>query len=457
MMSRGKIWTLVFVLSIFPFGAALADVRAQHVCFPSFSFTEVQRIIDTGVCFSGSEHTCWVGVRGDWLDLTGSVSHVSGPTATIEIVAKGVEDSGAIGGDCIPRSNKDREGFVRLHLKNINGAGTMRLRLNRVGGQDTISVTIRDGRTFLSKKLEPRFTTARAGEAKVFELEGSGLGKLQLKGSSSRLQSGSGLSSSAPVNNDLRGIGVGRDEILSKTTTTARVRLTFSTVGTISLRDKLAFSDGEPALNQKFGWPEVNVSAGAGGQNPPPPPPRDNTDGGSGGNIIQDDRPNLTPQQPSIAPLLKKLGSLKATKIDSRHCPSSSQDQEVEVDVPAFDWGVANDDRSAVNTPFTVTLLDGDTNRPLATETVQNIGESSTRIFRNWPGRPARVKVIFVTAANPDFADYDRSPGCYIATALVSSTKLDPQSLIVRVDSGGPNNTGVIAERVENDNDLVRR
>jgi hypothetical protein len=253
------------------------------------------------------------------------------------------------------------------------------------------------------------------------------------------------------------------DEILSTTTTTARVRLTFAqtrnATGMVSLEEKLAFSDGEPELNQRFGWPEVRVSAGRGGQNPPPPPPPANQGGGGGGVSNQGRDPNLTPQQPSIAPLLNKIGNLKATMIPMFYCSlAPGVDQEKEVAVPAFDWGVANDNRSAVNTAFTVTLIDGTSNTTLATETVQTIVQSGTRIFRNWPGRPARVRVIQVTAAHPKFAlEYNSSTGCYIPTALVGSTRLDPKMLIVRVDPGGPNNIGVITESVENDNDLVRR
>ncbi|MEO8033672.1 MAG: hypothetical protein ABI837_04520 [Acidobacteriota bacterium] len=163
--------------------------------------------------------------------------------------------------------------------------------------------------------------------------------------------------------------------------------------------------------------------------------------------------PNLTPQAPSPAPLLRKINFTSATMIPMFYCGRVPADQAMDVDVPAFDWGVANDDRTAVNRAFSVAILNGASNNaPLATQSVQSIPRSGTRIFRNWPGRPTRVRVLNVTAANPKFgSEYDSTPGCYIPTALAGSVTLDPKSLIVRVDSDGQ-----ITERVESDNDLTR-
>jgi hypothetical protein len=162
--------------------------------------------------------------------------------------------------------------------------------------------------------------------------------------------------------------------------------------------------------------------------------------------------PNLKPQSPSTAPLLRKINNGPATMIPSFYCAGISADQEVEVQVPPFDWGVANDDRSAVQEPFSVSLLGGSTRASLATQTVSIIPESGTRIFRNWPGRATRVKVIKLTRENPRLAaEYEGTPGCYIPTALAGKITLDPKPLIIRVDDGGR-----IAERVETDNDLTR-
>ena len=163
--------------------------------------------------------------------------------------------------------------------------------------------------------------------------------------------------------------------------------------------------------------------------------------------------PNLTPQAPSAAPLLRKINAAPATMIPMFYCTGISADRETEVDVPAFDWGVANDDRAEVRHAFTVAIVDAASpGGTLVTEAVPSILRSGTRVFRNWPGRPTRVRVIHVTAANPKFrTEYGAAPGCYIPTALAGSVTLDPGSLIVRVDARGE-----IAERLENDNDLTR-
>lgn len=195
---------------------------------------------------------------------------------------------------------------------------------------------------------------------------------------------------------------------------------------------------------QRF-W--LGVRSGSGGA-----PVSVDTGSGGSGSVPGPNLPNLTPRSPSVAPLLRKINSKSATMIPMFYCGSVPDDQEMAVDVPAFDWGVANDDRAEISQAFSVAVLEGTSNAPLAKETVQSIPRSGTRIFRNWPGRPSHVRAINVTAANPKFgSDYDSSPGCYIPAALVGSVTLDPKSLIVRVDADGQ-----ITERVESDNDLKR-
>jgi hypothetical protein len=163
--------------------------------------------------------------------------------------------------------------------------------------------------------------------------------------------------------------------------------------------------------------------------------------------------PNLTPQNPSVAPLLRRINLGNAAMIPAFYCERVPSDRETEVDVPPFDWGVANDRAAAITQPFTVVVLDGQSkNTPLVKETVPSMPESGTRVFRNWPGRPTRVHVIKITTTHPQFSsEYGSTPGCYIPTAQLGRVKFDPQPLIVRVDAGGQ-----ITERVETDNDLRR-
>ena len=161
---------------------------------------------------------------------------------------------------------------------------------------------------------------------------------------------------------------------------------------------------------------------------------------------------NLTPQSPSTAPLLRKINTKRATMIAPFYCAGVPADQEMDVAVPPFDWGVANDG-SGVKETFLVTLRAGKAGELLlATQTVQSIPQSGIRVFRNWPRRPTHVRVVNVTGSNERFTtEYDATPGCYIPTALAGSVVLDPRPLIVRVDAGGH-----ITERVESDNELTR-
>lgn len=127
---------------------AHADVRVQKLCYKPISVPS-----STGskpVCFADPEtitESCTVGVRGDWLDTTNKVVYVSGPRVTPTIEKKGVDRQIARNGIevCDPGANKDREGFVELKLKNIEGSGTLRLKLERPGGSDTISIPIKNG------------------------------------------------------------------------------------------------------------------------------------------------------------------------------------------------------------------------------------------------------------------------------------------------------------------------
>jgi hypothetical protein len=448
MAARFKVLGLI-VFALMLSSPAFAEVRLQSACplYPSGLFTEVPRMGSSpgGRCYSG--HTCWVGVRGDWLDITDSTTILSGPRASIRISEKGVEDSGSLNGDCIPRSNKDREGYVRLALENISGSGTMRIRLNRAGGSDTINVEVLDGTTFVGTRIDGS-AAADTGESKIYSLKGANLDRLRLK-QANRI---SGLTSNLGSAGTVSGISsrptqLEADGIVSSTETTARVRLTFSEAGTFSLENRLEFEGGEPPLNASLGWPEVHIHRASGAQNPPPVAP---VQGGSGGKTVGSTTssvPNLTPVRlfPE-RPLLRKINTLSSLMIPMFFCSGVGNNEEEDVDIPAFEWGVANDNRAAVAQPFSVAVLNGTS--PLATQTVASIPESDTRTFRNWPGRPARIRVVKVTGP-PLLSEYNNSPGCYIPNALAGKVTLDPKPLVIRVDS-----TSQITERNEPDNDL---
>jgi len=98
---------------------------------------------------------CDVGIRGDWLDTTNKVTHISGPRAAIvsfgrNSVDKVIPVPFGVPAVCDPGTTKAREGFVLLSLNSITGSGNMRLRLDRPGGSDTVSIPIINGGIGLS-------------------------------------------------------------------------------------------------------------------------------------------------------------------------------------------------------------------------------------------------------------------------------------------------------------------
>lgn len=164
---------------------ALADVRVQKLCQKP---TGADR--QYPACFGDPEFTefCRVGVRGDWLDTTNRVVYVSGPRVTPTIERKGVDRQLAPFGAevCDPGANKDREGFVELQLRDIEGSGTLRLKLERPGGSDIISIPIKDG----SMRIRPSLTSSpikvvlaqnQPNQTVRFTIQGRGLDRLRVK------------------------------------------------------------------------------------------------------------------------------------------------------------------------------------------------------------------------------------------------------------------------------------
>jgi hypothetical protein len=229
-MSKGlKFLAIILALGfIFNSGVAQAAVRAKKVC------AGVPFANDLESCWVFEGGTCTVGVRGAFLDLTDQVSITSSrPDGNVTIVDKGVD----AGFGCVPTMLGTREGFVILKISNMDATGTMTIRMlrpNLLGGRDfdDISVDVKKG-TFLKVAT----FNATAGEPKEFVLEGGGMTLLKLI---------------APDENN---------EIISKTGTTARVKMTFPNTGTINLNTKLDFLVSATTLNDANGWPTVTVRA----------------------------------------------------------------------------------------------------------------------------------------------------------------------------------------------------
>ena len=410
--------SLVFtfaVFAVFQIHTANAEVRLQMACpivsgFPPGTGSLANR------CLSGL-HGCTVGVRGDWLDITNTVEIIAGPGADISAIEKGVD----FGGVCVPRAAKSREGYVKFNIANIERAGTLRLRLNRPGGSDTISIEVRDGSTYLRpvQTAASRFT--KEHEPKVFALSGKNLDKLVLTRASA-IDNAKRKARGGSADDD--------DAILGKTETTAQVRLTFGNDGTHSLEEKLSFEGAEP-LNALpgYGWPTVRVDKA------PPLPSA-----------------NLIPVAPD--PPLRVLGSAAPgrTGLSTVFCAGKRPQEEGEVAVHPFTWGAKNAGNLAVNGAFTVVLKESNGN-VLDTKQVPSLAAGATVTFTNWPGRQARIRVKNEddlpkppSTGNSVVAPGSTNPsGCHLAGDR-SGVKFDPV-LIVHVQS-----VGLLKESSEGDN-----
>jgi hypothetical protein len=385
-----------------------ADVRDHRLCVAANGFQESRFGATSAECFSG--HVCVVGVRGDWLDLTDRVTVESGPTARITIRDTGTGDArGAIGtlSTCVPTSTRSREGYVSILLADISGSGTMRLKLSRpnaIGGRDddTVSLVIKKGETYIA--LDTPYN-ATFGEPKELVFRGGNLDLLQLK-------------------NPEPG-----DEILSKSETEARVRLTFtrenSRTNPAPIENRLQFAGPEPALNERFGWPRVNVSGGSSRSTP----------------VASSSQTNIKPLNPSalLRPVDLRAGTgLQTGKIDDSFCAGLVANEVREMAVPPFRFSVQNMTGRPIAETFAVALTDR-SGRTLYTEDVQGLGANATKVISvpTWQGRQARFTVKNSQATpcptGPCGVMAGRVHGCFLDSSMTGRVTPDI-SLVIRVD-----------------------
>jgi hypothetical protein len=224
------------LIAALPPHSSFAAVRAAEVC-PVIPFP---RAATEGFCVDGPGLECFVGLRGAFLDFSDRVGVSGTSDATAVIFKKGVDDPGNSSGCGVPAAS-GREGFVLVRLTNFTQPGTMTVTVSRPNltfGRDVDSFTFEVKRgTFIT----PQTFTARATVEKTFDLTGSGLTLLKV------------------LHPELG------DEVVSRTSTTAQVRLNYQAPGTFRLDERVGFLVAHPDLNNSFGWPFVVVG------NPPPP------------------------------------------------------------------------------------------------------------------------------------------------------------------------------------------
>jgi len=249
-----KVIPSLILFSLFS-NTAFSEVRAMKLCSK-----QVNQILPVcvGNPMPGSYITCRVGVRGDWLDITSKVTHISGPRAAnvsinYKSVAKVVPVPFGTLAVCDPGTTKAREGFVELDLGSITGTGNMLLRLDRPGGSDTVSIPIINGGIGLS----PRTYSVPLNQEVILDVYGRNLQTLR-----ARPQAAIDANFARPGN--VVQILEIRDDFNSGAIQSqkARVRLQLTdfrnSASSIDLTNLIHFPQGVTEFNQIFGQPTIS-------------------------------------------------------------------------------------------------------------------------------------------------------------------------------------------------------
>lgn len=271
---------------------ALAAIRDSNICPSLANAVEIEagRTIPD-VCYSG--FFCYVGLRGDWLDLTDEVDIIGlSPLPRVSIDETGADPRSH---GCAPPSNRTREGFVVVRIQDITSLGRYRIKVSRVGNvginrhSNSHEIEVRNGGNYLdllSVNRQP--FSMRAGPAREVELKGRGLELLRVKtgvgqpfpeASGTRTAPaapGRGIAAAAaamrtpissarlPANAQVVSLEPAPFEIISARYDSVRIRVHILRPGIVRLEDYFEFASvrGVPtvaAINDDLGWPRFDV------------------------------------------------------------------------------------------------------------------------------------------------------------------------------------------------------
>lgn len=452
--------------------------------------------LNGGDCYSGKYMLgCYLGVRGDWLDITDKLTIISGPTATITITDKGADnkysENISLGSfEKVPAMRGGREGYILLELKNISGPGTMRIKMERpaFAGRDAdyVNINIKDGTFGLSP--EQNIRSINAGQTKIVEIFGYGLNGVSVKPgfssqpttntsvNSQRMQSVAGqinatvkdsvgqtlstLQANAQLTPEVKILS--RETGLLQDKMTVEFNLRNSTQQLrLNTADMFTFSKGTPPINARYGWPTIHAWAScAAGSEGCSSSSSSGTSGGSrngntgntGGStrISNQTELNLLPNINTPTLFIRKINTETSPIIlDQAICRGLIKQQEKEVDVPTITWMVTNAADVDINQTFSVSLINGNNpNLPFHTVTVNSIPARGLVSFNNWPGRPTKIKVKLMP--DPRQPNNNDANQCLLTDTRPAESLLDPRPMTIRVDSNHQVNEG----SRENDNDL---
>jgi hypothetical protein len=177
-------------------------------------------------------------------------------------------------------------------------------------------------------------------------------------------------------------------------------------------------------------------------------------------------RLNLTPALLTPTPFFRSLnptqpdGSALRRQVPQSMCAGFANDEERSVPLPPIRWGI-NYANLPAPAAVSADVINATTGALLQRQTAAPINQgngSDSRLFDNWTGRPAAVRLVFAfsTAKRaalgaPPVQGGAPSPiGCYLA-ATEPITRFDPPRLTFRVNTATPS----AAESNSNDNEIT--
>jgi hypothetical protein len=255
-MKNYQFLKIIFSLVLFSIfsSSSFAEVRTKKLC----NHDNYDLPVCVGNPMPGFYGSCRIGIRGDWLDTTNKVTHISGPRAVlVQIDYKSAEKvvplPFGVPSACDPGTTKAREGFIQLTIGSITGTGNMILRLDRPGGSDTVSIPVTNG----GIGLTPRAYNIPLNQEVILDVTGRNLATLRVRSQAEIDANFARLGNVVQILEIKDGVNIGavRSQI-------ARVRLQLTDFRnarkSIELTNLIHFPQGVTEFNQIFGQPTIS-------------------------------------------------------------------------------------------------------------------------------------------------------------------------------------------------------
>lgn len=257
-MKNYQFLKIIFSLVLFSIfsSSSFAEVRTKKLCIK-----QDNQILPVcvGNPMPGPYVSCRVGIRGDWLDTTNKVTHISGPrAANVNIDYKSAEKvvplPFGVPSTCDPGTTKAREGFIQLTIGSITGTGNMILRLDRPGGSDTVSIPVTNGGIGLTPRA---YFIPLINQEVILDVTGRNLATLRVR---SQTEIDANFARPGNIVQILEIIDDVNSGAVRSQKARVRLQLTdFRNAGSsIELTNLIHFPQGVTEFNQIFGQPTIS-------------------------------------------------------------------------------------------------------------------------------------------------------------------------------------------------------